>query len=329
MDYNKRSIKHSFLLLIALVLLTGCHSKRTYQGYVEGRFTYIATYYQGKLIKIVVERGSQVQGGQILFALEPQPELSTLNSAIATVSQMRANLADKMKGQRPSELAATIGQIQQVQAQLEYAQKDVQRKQILVEKNAIEQNQLDQAIENLKIAQGSLKQQQANLLTGHLGSREEQIKAAQAQLAGAQSDLEKARWSLQQKNVVAPVNAQVFDIYYRLGEMVPANQAVLSLLAPRDIKVVFFIDEPHLSEIKVGQLVRVLCDGCESDITARISFISPSVEFTPPVIYSRSSRAKLVYEVEAKFDSGKNKQKLPPLHPGLPVDVVVKSNDSY
>jgi HlyD family secretion protein len=62
--------------------------------------------------------------------------------------------------------------------------------------------------------------------------------------------------------------------------------------------------------------VRVRCDGCGADIAATVRFIAPQAEYTPPVIYSRENRAKLVYLVEARPDAPN-----PALHPGLPVEV--------
>jgi len=83
---------------------------------------------------------------------------------------------------------------------------------------------------------------------------------------------------------------------------------------------VFFVDEPLLGTIKLGQTVTVHCDGCEQSTTANISYISPQAEYTPPVIFSDQTRAKLVYRIEAKpipDDADK-------LHPGQPVVVDLK-----
>jgi HlyD family secretion protein len=44
----------------------------------------------------------------------------------------------------------------------------------------------------------------------------------------------------------------------------------------------------------------VSCDGCEKGLTAKVSFIARSAEFTPPVIYSQEERAKLVFLIEAR-----------------------------
>lgn len=320
-------LKNNYIKIVCLLIIlfgvNACGKHRQYLGYVEGRLTYIASPLGGKLTTLSVVRGQFVKPGEALFQLEQEPQSADVNAALATVNEAAANLADKMKGDRPSELEAISAQIEQAQAQVEYAKKDVDRKQQLVKKNAIEQNQLDLANENLKMAQASVKQYQANLTTGHLPARDDQIKSLQAQLDNARGNLEKAQWSLQQKTVVTPVDAQVFDTYYRVGEQVPSNQAILSILAPQDIKVVFFVDEPSLNKLRVGQKVQVNCDACSSGVVATIRFISPSAEFTPPIIYSRSARTKLVYQVEAEFDRNAAKKKGAQLNPGEPVEVSV------
>ena len=307
--------------IIMLLAVSACGRHPTSLGYVEGRLTYIASSVSGKLTNLPVNRGQSVKAGEVLFQLDPQPESSVVDAALANVNQITADLADKMKGQRPSELQTTSAQIEQAQAQVEYYKKDVARKQQLVKQNAIDQNQLDIANQNLKTAEASVKQYQASLATGKLSAREDQIKSLQAQLDNAKANLAKAQWNLQQKTVTSPVDAEVFDTYYRLGEQVVGNQAVLSILAPRDIKIVFFVDEPLLSKIKVGQKVQVHCDACQAGLTAVIRYISPSAEYTPPIIYSRSARTKLVYEVEAEFDSNQAQPQKMKLNPGEPVEV--------
>lgn len=323
LSFWRSPLLRGFFGFTILMLLGACGEHHTYLGYVEGRLTYISSPVSGKLIALLVNRGQVVKSGDALFQLEQQPQSSDLDAAVATVNQVTADLADQLTGERPSELESIAAQIAQAQAQVDYAKIDVSRRQQLVKKNAIEQNQLDLAIESLKVAEATAKQFQANLTTANLPARPEQIKSLQAQIENAKANLAKAQWYLQQKTVVAPINAQVFDTYYRIGEQVPSNQAALSLLAPTDIKIIFFVDEPSLSKIKVGQRVHVNCDGCRSGITATISFISPSAEYTPPIIYSRSARSKLVYEVEARFDLDKAKHQKAALNPGEPVEVIV------
>jgi HlyD family secretion protein len=116
---------------------------------------------------------------------------------------------------------------------------------------------------------------------------------------------------------MAPVGGIVADVLARPGETIPAGGPVVSVLPPENIFVRFFVPEPRLAEVHIGDRVRLVCDNCPAELAATISFISPQAEYTPPVIYSDQSRAKLVYLIEAR----------PPLeqaarfNPGQPVTV--------
>jgi HlyD family secretion protein len=114
------------------------------------------------------------------------------------------------------------------------------------------------------------------------------------------------------------VAALVNDTLYREGEWVGAGAPVASLLPPGNVKIRFYVPEPQLASLRVGAPVSVRCDGCASAVAAKISFIAPQAEYTPPVIYSRENRAKLVFLVEARPESTDAT-----LNPGLPVEVAL------
>ena len=90
------------------------------------------------------------------------------------------------------------------------------------------------------------------------------------------------------------------DTLYSEGEWVAAGNPVVSLLPPGNLKLRFFVPETAVGALKLGQAVRAACDGCSAPIAAKISYISRQAEFTPPVIYSREQRAKLVFLIEAR-----------------------------
>ena len=98
----------------------------------------------------------------------------------------------------------------------------------------------------------------------------------------------------------APVSGTVQQIYFREGEMVPAQRPVLSIMPPGNIKIRFYVPEPALPKLAIGDEVRVTCDNCAADLTAKIYFIATSAEYTPPVIYSLDERSKLVFLVQAR-----------------------------
>jgi len=138
-----------------------------------------------------------------------------------------------------------------------------------------------------------------------------------AMVESQQASLDKAKWSFDQKQQSAPADAQVQDTLYRQGEWVAAGNPVVILLPPANIKVRFFVPEMLLAKIKTGQNVEVSFDGATNKYAATVNYISTQNEFTPPVIYNRENRAKLVYMIEAKFSATEAAE----LRPGQPVDV--------
>src|SRR5579859_7548902 len=98
----------------------------------------------------------------------------------------------------------------------------------------------------------------------------------------------------------APIAGTVQQIYFREGETVAAQRPVLSIMPPGNMKVRFYVSEVDLPKFAIGDEVRVACDNCSPDLTARIYFIATTAEYTPPVIYSLDERNKLVYLVQAR-----------------------------
>jgi len=126
------------------------------------------------------------------------------------------------------------------------------------------------------------------------------LEDAEAALRTAQARLISSQTRLDRRKVASPVTGSVEQIYFRGGEMVAAGKPVVALLPPDNLKVRFFVDEASLPHIKLGDAVKVTCDGCAADLTATVSFMSRSSEYTPPVIYSTEERAKLVFLIEAR-----------------------------
>jgi HlyD family secretion protein len=141
-----------------------------------------------------------------------------------------------------------------------------------------------------------------------------------AQVEAQSAALDKARWSFDQKQQFAPADAFVQDTLYRAGEFVAVGNPVVVLLPPENVKARFFVPETILPQIKIGEAISVSFDGAAKNYSATINFISTQNEFTPPVIYNRENRAKLVYMIEAKFSTADAAD----LRPGQPVDVTIR-----
>jgi HlyD family secretion protein len=138
---------------------------------------------------------------------------------------------------------------------------------------------------------------------------------AEAAIRTEMARVNAAETRLNRRKLASTVNGSVQEIYFRPGEYVSAGRSVVSILPPNNIKVRFFVPETLLPKVSLGQPVQIHCDGCKADVPARVTFISRTSEFTPPVIYSLEERSKLVYLVEAR--TGEPSE----LRTGQPVDV--------
>jgi HlyD family secretion protein len=122
---------------------------------------------------------------------------------------------------------------------------------------------------------------------------------AEAALRTAEAKLNSARTKLDRRSMKSPAAGTVQEVYFRVGETVQPGRPIVSILPPQNVKVRFFVPQAMLPGLRIGDRVLVGCDGCRTDLTARISFISAQAEFTPPVIYSLEERARLVFRLEA------------------------------
>jgi HlyD family secretion protein len=260
----------------------------------------------------------QVKQGDPLFALESASEKHARDEAEWKLNQARATWRDALQGKRPSEIESLVAQLEQARVALAYSQKELGRQEKLTEvPGANAKQDLDRAHSTRDQAMQQVAQLEADLATANLGARTNQVAAAKATVGAMEASLAKAEWNLSQKSQTAPQAGLIFDTLYREGEWVQAGRPVVVMLPPRNIKVRAFVPEPRLGAIHVGDSVRVVVDGAAQSVVGKVSYISPKVEYTPPVIYSRESRAKLVFLVEAVFDAAVAAQ----LHPGQPVDV--------
>lgn len=304
-------------VLIAL-MLAGCSGPAPdapLSGYAEAELVYLAPSAAGELRTLAVKRGDLVRQGQLLYTLDTAAEALGRQGALARSDQAAAQTEDLRKGRRPLELRQFEQQLAQAQANLVASTATLERNRRLVEQGFIAPLQLDTLAAARDRDAARVQELQALRAFAAEASRSDAIAAAAAGARGAQADLALAQWREDQKRRSAPVDAQVFDVMYRVGEWVPAGAPVIALLPPGALKLRFFVPEPELPRAGVGSNVAVACDGCPAGLTARVSFVSPQAEFTPPVIYSNSSRSKLVFLVEAEPTDRVT------LKPGQPIDV--------
>jgi len=306
-------------ILAAALAACGKSDPPSLQGYIEGEYVRVAAPFAGTLLELQTARGNQVEAGTPLFVLEQENEDAARREAAENVRKAEAQAENLRKGPRATELETSRAQLAQARTTAGNSEREWKRQLDLVSKGFVSQSVADAAKTTRDRDHDKVVELESALATLESGSRPDEIRAAEAEAAAAKQSLAQADWKLKQKTVASTVAGVVNDTLFVRGDWVPAGAPVVSVLPPANVKARFFVPETELGRVKVGQAVKLACDGCGAPVDAKVSFIAPQAEFTPPVIYSRDSRAKLVFLVEARpapADAAK-------LHPGQPVDVTL------
>ena len=240
-----------------LLSLAACNDKpKTYQGWVEANLIFVAPDEAGRVEKLFVREGSQIEAGTPLFTVDEQLQRAELNLN---------------------------------KAQLYMAQQTYER-----------------ALKLRQTATGTQRD---------LDAAESDLHVTEARVNSSQTKLDRRKMN-------SPVTGTVQQVYFRPGEMVPAGRPIVSIVPPGNLKLRFFVPEAILPRIDYGDIISVGCDNCAPGLTAKISFISKTAEFTPPVIYSLEERGKLVFLIEALPDQPEK------FRLGQPIDVSLGTPDA-
>lgn len=308
-------------MLVAVLALFGGPGEEpgVFYGYAEGEYARLAPREAGTLVELRVARGDRVLAGDIVAVLEADSERAARDEAKARLAQAAAQLDNLRKGKRVPEIEALQALRRQAEAQLRLSEAQLRRYSGLAVGEVVSQERMDETRAAFERDRARVAELAAQIEVARLAARDDEILAAEAAVETARASLRQAEWKLAQRTLAAPVEALVADTLFVAGEYVGAGTPVVSLLPDGNVKLRFFVPEPALAILRIGQDVAVGCDSCAAGRTARVTFIAPEAEYTPPVIYSRETRAKLVFLVEAKPLGGAT------FHPGQPVEVSLKA----
>ncbi|NUF30183.1 HlyD family efflux transporter periplasmic adaptor subunit [Acinetobacter oleivorans] len=294
----------------------------TLYGNVDIRQVSLAFEQSGRIEKLLVQEGDKVKAGQVLAALNTNALHIQAKQAQAQLKAQQEAIVKQDVGARPEEITQAKAQLASAQAELDKANKNLQRLQILVSSTdgrAISQQELDYAKSNKDSAEAAVRERQANLELIIKGARKEDRETTKAQYEVTKANLDLINYNLTQAELKSPVNAMVRARLQEVGDMTTAQKAVytLALTDPKWIRV--YVNEQDLSSIKMGGTAQVIRDSYPNQpINGKIGYISSVAEFTPKTVQTEEIRTTLVYEVRIYVNDPNDQLKM-----GQPVTVKV------
>ena len=309
---------------LTVVFLGGCadHKAAELQGYVEGTFVYISAEDAGLVVERPVSAGDFVEDGALLARLDDAEQIETVAGAEARLAQAKAQLANLLSGKRDEEISVIAAQLGEARTAFNLAEESYRRQLVLRERGIVAQSLVDDAKAKRDTTAASAEAVERQLIVAKLPARPEEISAAERNVAAEVASLAQARIQLERRRLNAPASGHVEETFFEPGERVTSGQPVISLLPAANLKIRFFLPETRLSLVKVGDRIEISCDGCGDELSGEIDRIASQAEFTPPVLYSKDSREKLVFKIEARPLGAATELKV-----GQPIGVRIKAAD--
>ena len=275
----------TFTILTALVLAaTACSTdKKDYDatGTFEATEVTVSAEQNGRLMDFTPEEGQTLQAGQQVGLIDTVQLWLKARQTGAT----RQAYAD----QRPD----TQKQMATLRQQLAKARQEQARFEALVDDNAANRKQLDDARSAVQVLQRQIDAQAAQL-GNSTRSLNSQMSAAEIQRAAVLDQLEKC-------HIQSPIAGTVIEKYAERGEFAAIGKPLFKVADMERMYLRAYVTTAQLQNVKIGQPVTVFADygdGNRREYRGTVSWISARSEFTPKTILTDDERADLVYAVK-------------------------------
>lgn len=283
---NKSMVKKAkwTLLIVIYSLFVGCSgSKSDFEasGTFEAEGTIISAEVTGVIRQFDVEEGQELTAGQIIGYID-STQLYLKKRQLE--SQIRA-----LQGRKPN---ITV-QLSALQAQLQTAQTERTRLEKLVAGDAATRKQLDDVNAQIEVLKKQINAQQSSLKISSDGISDD-VATLQVQIEQLEDQLAKHR-------LTAPQNGTVLAKIAKVNELTTVGKPLYKIADLQNITFRAFVTSAQLTQLKIGQNVRVFADFGEKkrrEYKGTISWISDKSEFTPKTIQTQDERANLVYAVK-------------------------------
>lgn len=251
----------------ALVLVASCHRpSNAVSGTIEVDEVHVAPRSGGRVEKIFAWEGDTLKAGSVIVQLE------------ASELKARRDLA-------AAQINTAEHDVEAQSAQLEFLKADAQRQQDLLKRNAVSPNEAERAMSAAK-------------------AQEKNIAAARARVEQAHAQLADIDAQIQEMKIVAPTDSILEILSVKVGDVLPANREVATLILPQRLWVRVYVPEPWLGLIKLNETVRVRVDSYPGrDFSGAVEQINRKAEFTPRNVQTVEDRIKQVFGVKIHLDN--------------------------
>jgi HlyD family secretion protein len=293
-------MNHKFLFLIFLIFIWACGNNTMYSdatGTFEADEVIVSAEVPGKILTFNVEEGSQLSKDSVV---------GTIDSKNLTLQKEQMDASIRALSEKTSDIQPQVklleDQLQVQQSQLKTMEREKARTENLLKQDAATAKQLDDINAQIDVLnkQIAVTRQQMVVNKSNTNTQNRGILSETEPLKKRVAQLED---QLQRSNILNPINGSVLAKYAEAGEVVSTGKALYKIADLTYINLRAYITGDMLSQVKLGQKVKVLIDQGEKsykNYEGTIIWIADKAEFTPKTIQTKEERANLVYAIKVK-----------------------------
>jgi HlyD family secretion protein len=245
-------------------------------GRIEAVQVDIASKIPGRVNAVLVQEGDLVKPGEPLARIDSAQLKAQLQRAIAEIASAQ------------SQVAQAEAQIAQSTAQLKLSERELERASSLLKKGHTSQENYDTRLSQRDVAKANLTASGAALV-----SRQRGVDAAQAVKAEIESQISDCE-------LASPLLGRVLYRLAEPGEVVQSGGKVMTLVNLQDVYMEIFLPSVAAHRLAIGSEARIVIDGADFSVPAKVTFVSPKAQFTPKQVETADEREKLMFRVKVR-----------------------------
>lgn len=264
----------------ALTLFAGCNRQSdTVSGTIEVDEVHVASRSAGRVEEIFAWEGDTLKAGAPIVQLE------------ASELKARRDLA-------AAQINTAQHDVEAQSAQLEFLRAEARRQQDLLKRNTVSPSEAERAVSAAK-------------------AQEMNIAAARARVEQTRAQLADMDAQINEMKIVAPADSILEILSVKVGDVLPANREVATLILPDRLWVRVYVPELWLGSIKLNETVRVRVDSHPGrDFSGVVEQVNRKAEFTPRNVQTVEDRIKQVFGVKVRLDNKEDQ-----LRAGMSADI--------
>lgn len=293
-------------LTFLVLMLSGCQddASEVALGTLERDRVVLTATASEMITQVLVREGQVVAEGELLLKLDDRRQSARVAQAEAGLQQANALLAELQNGVRPEQIAAAHARLEGATANATAATNQLQRVKTLFEQKLVGKAELDTAVAQRDAGRAAVKdaEEQWRLLLA--GTRVEQLRQAEAQVAAAVAALSLERQALADLEIKASRAGRVDSLPWRQGDRVAAGALLAVLLIGDAPYARAYLPQRYRALLREGDRLSVRVDGLPDQLRGTVRWISAEPAFTPFYALNQKERTRLVYLVEVQLENG-------------------------